>query len=392
MAGERTQSVGARKTVTVLFADLVESTAMSESLDPEVLAGRLATYFERMRSIIESHGGTVEKFIGDAVVGIFGVPVLHEDDALRAVRASVEMQAATTDLNLHSRIGIYTGEVVAGVSGGTSVALGHPVNMAARLQQAADPDTILMGQSTQALLDGRVQAQELGPLSVKGSTEPIIAWLVEGLMDSAPRGWHGRTPFVGRLGEVAAVELAFESAVRDNSCVLLTVVAPPGMGKSRLASEATARLANRARVAVGRCTPYWRGNCRRAGHRHHWSAPGGGGKRGARGGAQSRGRRPTGPCSTSRARRRDGAELARGNGLGIPPLAGSHGEHRSDSRGLRRHSLGRLIAPRSDRLRGDLLGRLSTAADLPGQALTFSTAGPTGRAADQTARRSGYSR
>src|SRR6188474_1353333 len=157
VAGERSQSVGARKTVTVLFADLVESTAMAEGLDPEVLAVRLADYFERMRSIIEGHGGTVEKFIGDAVVGVFGVPVLHEDDALRAVRAALEMQAATAGLGLQSRLGINTGEVVA-VAGSSAIALGHPINMAARLQQAAEPDTILMGESTQALVQGRVEA------------------------------------------------------------------------------------------------------------------------------------------------------------------------------------------------------------------------------------------
>jgi class 3 adenylate cyclase/tetratricopeptide (TPR) repeat protein len=241
--------------VTVLFADLVESTAMAEGLDPEVLAVRLADYFERMRSIIEGHGGTVEKFIGDAVVGVFGVPVLHEDDALRAVRAALEMAAATAGLGLHSRLGINTGEVVA-VAGSSAIALGHPINMAARLQQAAEPDTILMGESTQALVQGRVEARLLGRLSLKGATEPVTAWHVDALVETAPRGWQGSSPFVGRQQDLAAVESSFDAAVRDNVPVLITVIAPPGLGKSRLAAEAAARLRSRSRVVVGRCVPY----------------------------------------------------------------------------------------------------------------------------------------
>src|ERR1043166_2314929 len=103
-----------RKTVTVLFCDVTGSTSLGETIDPEALRGLLARYFERMKSIVESHGGTVEKFIGDAVMAVFGVPVLHEDDALRAVRAAFEMQQALPEIGVHGRIGVMTGEVVTG--------------------------------------------------------------------------------------------------------------------------------------------------------------------------------------------------------------------------------------------------------------------------------------
>src|SRR6476659_4379300 len=137
-------SVGAhRKVVTVLFCDVVGSTALGESVDPEALQGLLARYFERMRGIVESHGGSVEKFIGDAVMAVFGVPVLHEDDALRAVRSAVEMRDALPELGIEGRIGLTTGEVVTGTK--ERVATGDAVNVAARLEQAAQPGDVLVG-------------------------------------------------------------------------------------------------------------------------------------------------------------------------------------------------------------------------------------------------------
>src|SRR6266508_1539245 len=130
-----------RKTVTVLFCDVTGSTSLGESVDPEALRRLLARYFERMKAIVEHHGGTVEKFIGDAVMAVFGVPLLHEDDALRAVRAAVEMREAFPGLGVQGRIGVTTGEVVTGTE--ERLATGDAVNVAARLEQAAQPGEIL---------------------------------------------------------------------------------------------------------------------------------------------------------------------------------------------------------------------------------------------------------
>src|SRR5438132_7052481 len=151
-----------RKVVTVLFCDVVGSTALGESVDPEALQGLLARYFERMKGIVESHGGTVEKFIGDAVMAVFGVPVVHEDDALRALRAAQEMREAFPELGVQGRIGITTGEVVTGT--GERLATGDAVNVAARLEQAAQPGQILVGEETLGLTRDAVQVERLEPL------------------------------------------------------------------------------------------------------------------------------------------------------------------------------------------------------------------------------------
>src|SRR5918911_1451850 len=137
-----------RKTVTVLFCDVTGSTALGESIDPEALRALLARYFERMKAIVESHGGTVEKFIGDAVMAVFGVPAAHEDDALRAVRAAAEMRESLPELGIDGRIGVNTGEVVTGTE--ERLATGDAVNVAARLEQAAQPGEVLIGEATHA--------------------------------------------------------------------------------------------------------------------------------------------------------------------------------------------------------------------------------------------------
>src|SRR5213080_3790025 len=151
-----------RKTVTVLFCDVTGSTALGESTDPEALRAMLARYFERMRGIVESHGGTVEKFIGDAVMAVFGVPMAHEDDALRACRAAVEMRDALPELGIRGRIGLNTGEVVTGTE--ERLATGDAVNVAGRLEQAAQPGEILLGEQTLALVRGAVEAQPVAPV------------------------------------------------------------------------------------------------------------------------------------------------------------------------------------------------------------------------------------
>ena len=139
-----------RKVVSVVFCDVAGSTALGESTDPEVLRALLARYFERMKAIVESHGGTVEKFIGDAVMAVFGVPVAHEDDALRACRAAVEMRDALPELGIGGRIGVNTGEVVTGTE--ERLATGDAVNVAARFEQAAAPGEVLIGEATHALV------------------------------------------------------------------------------------------------------------------------------------------------------------------------------------------------------------------------------------------------
>jgi len=158
-----------RKTVTVLFCDLTGSTALGESIDPEALRALLARYFERMKAIVESHGGTVEKFIGDAVMAVFGVPVVHEDDALRACRAAVEMRDAFPGLGLEGRIGIATGEVVTGTE--ERLATGDAVNVAARLEQAAAPGEILIGGGTLALVRAAVDVEPAGPYALPGHAD-----------------------------------------------------------------------------------------------------------------------------------------------------------------------------------------------------------------------------
>src|SRR5438445_579812 len=165
---------GQRKVVTVLFCDITGSTALGERVDPEPLRALLARYFGRMRSIVEAHGGTVEKFIGDAVMAVFGVPVLHEDDALRAVRAAIEMRDALPELGIQGRIGVTTGEVVTGTE--ERLATGDAVNVAARLEQAADPGENLVGAETLRLVRPSVEVEAVEPLELTGKRKLVAAF------------------------------------------------------------------------------------------------------------------------------------------------------------------------------------------------------------------------
>src|SRR3989454_4151056 len=183
-----------RKTVTVLFCDLTGSTALGETLDPERLRALLARYFERMKGIVERHGGSVEKFIGDAVMAVFGVPLLHEDDALRALRAAAEMREALPELGLQGRIGVMTGEVVTGTE--ERLATGDAVNVAARLEQAAEPGEVLVGQPTLALVGGAAEVEPVEPLELKGKAEPVPAFRLLRVRE-APERRHAAL-FVGR--------------------------------------------------------------------------------------------------------------------------------------------------------------------------------------------------
>ncbi len=242
-----------RKTVTVLFCDVTGSTALGESTDPEALRTLLARYFLRMKGIVESHGGTVEKFIGDAVMAVFGVPQVHEDDALRAVRAAVDMREALPELGVQARIGVDTGEVVTGTE--ERLATGDTVNVAARLEQAAAPGEILIGDETMRLIRGSVDAEPVEPLELKGKSEPVPAFRL--LRVGGEVGRRNAAPLVGRERELQALREAFARAVGDRSCQLFTVLGPAGVGKSRLVHEFLSGL--EAQVVRGRCLSYGEG-------------------------------------------------------------------------------------------------------------------------------------
>jgi class 3 adenylate cyclase/tetratricopeptide (TPR) repeat protein len=252
-----------RKTVTVLFCDVSGSTAMGERLDPESTRRVMARYFDAMRAGIERHGGTVEKFIGDAVMAVFGVPIVHEDDALRAVRAATDMRTALDELNhelerdwgvrIESRIGVNTGEVVTGE--GDSLATGDAVNVAARLEQAAEPGETLLGESTYQLVRDAVTAESLDALTAKGKSEPLRAVRLVGLVAGAefiPRRLD--SPLVGRENELAQLQRAYDHAVSERVAYLFTLLGPAGIGKSRLVRELYDRVD--ARLLSGRCLPY----------------------------------------------------------------------------------------------------------------------------------------
>src|SRR6476619_2951168 len=242
-----------RKVVTVMFCDVVGSTALGESVDPEALRGLLARYFERMQTIVERHGGSVEKFIGDAVMAVFGVPAVHEDDALRACRAALEMREAFAELGIEGRIGINTGEVVTGTE--ERLATGDAVNVAARLQQAAQPNEVLIGDSTLALLREAADIEPVEPLVLKGKSALVPAYRLVGL-EAAPERSH-ESPFVGRARELEQFRAAWDRAGREQRCELLTIVAEAGVGKTRLIAEAVSAAG--VRIVGGRCLPYGEG-------------------------------------------------------------------------------------------------------------------------------------
>ncbi|MGH2540965.1 MAG: adenylate/guanylate cyclase domain-containing protein, partial [Actinomycetota bacterium] len=216
-----------RKVVTIVFADVTGSTALGERLDPEALRSVMGRYFDEMTAAIERHGGTVEKFIGDAVMAVFGIPRLHEDDAIRAVRATIGMREALERLNddlrrehgegLAARIGVNTGEVVAGdPSAGQRLVTGDAVNVAARLEQVATPGEILLGEPTYRLVKDAVEVEPVEPLALKGKEQPVPAVrLVAVAADTPGHERHLDSPMVGRAKELSLLEHALERALTD---------------------------------------------------------------------------------------------------------------------------------------------------------------------------------
>jgi class 3 adenylate cyclase len=239
-----------RKTVTVLFCDIVGSTGQGESTDPEVVRSQLARFFEDMKTIVERHEGTVEKFIGDAVMAVFGVPIAHEDDALRACRAAIEMRDALSTLDIEGRVGLTTGEVVTGTE--ERLATGETVNVAARLEQAAARGDVLIGEPTRELVRESVEVEAVEAFQLKGKAQPVVAYRLRAVHDHVSR--PADTRFVGREQELDAIRSAWRRALTDRRCELVTVVGEAGVGKSRLVAEALDSL--EAKVVQGRCLPY----------------------------------------------------------------------------------------------------------------------------------------
>ena len=242
-----------RRTVTVVFCDLAGSTALGESIDPELLRALLARYFERMKTIVERHGGSVEKFIGDAVMAVFGVPISHEDDAMRAVRAAAEMRDALPKLGLDGRLGVMTGEVVTGTE--ERLVTGDAVNVAARLEQAAAPGEVLLGEPTLELVRNAVEVAAGEALELKGKAEPVPAYRLLAVRQALERP-HDML-FVGREPELRLIRETWARVQAEQRCELVTIVGEAGVGKSRLVAEALRSI--EATVVRGRCPPYGEG-------------------------------------------------------------------------------------------------------------------------------------
>jgi len=264
-----------RRVVTVLFADLAGSTALGERLDPEDVRELQGELFELINAEVERFGGTTEKFAGDAVLAVFGIPQAHEDDPERAVRAALAVRESFVlftqrvhgrhgaDVGL--RIGVNTGEVVAGreaAARGELMVSGDAVNVAARLQQHADPGEVLVGQRTQAATSRAITYREHEAIEAKGKSAPVASWVAvaaTGQQEPAPRGVAGLSaPLVGRNDELAILSAVAARVDRERAPQLVTLYGPAGVGKSRLLAEFVERLPG-ARLVKGRCLPYGEG-------------------------------------------------------------------------------------------------------------------------------------
>jgi class 3 adenylate cyclase/tetratricopeptide (TPR) repeat protein len=245
-----------RKLATVLFVDLVDSTALVGAVDPEVVRRRVREYFDHASACIEQHGGTVEKFAGDAVMAAFGVPRTHEDDAQRALRAAFAVMAKVRELGLEARIGVEAGEVVVDDTASSTFATGEAVNLAARLQQSAGAGEIVLGPVVRRLAAGTVEVEDAGPIEIKGRDEPLWTWRAIRSLD-AQRG-VATAWFIGREQELELLENALARTVRDRRSSLVTVFGEPGIGKTRLVSEFV-EGAERVTALRGRALPYGEG-------------------------------------------------------------------------------------------------------------------------------------
>src|SRR5262245_34855824 len=259
-----------RKVITAIFVDLVGSTARSEQLDPEDVKALVAPYHARVRAELEGHGGTFEKFSGDAVLALFGSPKAHEDDPERAIRAGLAVREAIAELNaedewldLHIRIGIHTGEALvmlgARPSEGEWSAAGDVLNTAARIQSAAPQDGILVGRMTYLATERAFDFREAEPVQAKGKSEAVAVWEVVAARDGAAARPRDETPFVGRESELAQLAGFCDEILEERRAGIATIVGSPGIGKSRLLHELVSRLEQRCDVHWGRCLSYGEG-------------------------------------------------------------------------------------------------------------------------------------
>ena len=365
-----------RKTVTVVFSDVTGSTALGEQLDPESLRRVMGRYFDEMQSVVERHGGIVEKFIGDAVMAVFGIPVVHEDDALRAVRAAVEMRERLSALNeelardwgvtIAVRTGVNTGEVVAGdAGGGQRFATGDAVNVAKRFEEAAPPGEILLGEPTYRLVRDAVEVEEVEPLGLKGKTAPVGAYRLLSLEGDVPgRARRLDSPMVGRERELAALEQAYRAS----------------SGRARVPAVHAARRRGCRQVEARRRVP---GRRRRRGHDHarplpsvrrghHLLAAGRGSPRALRRRSAGRHRRrsrggrraPDHRASRGRGRPRGRSGPERRDRLGRPPALRGGGPRSAAGRPVRRPAVGRADVSRPRRAPGGLVARRADPAHL----------------------------
>ena len=374
-----------RRTVTILFSDVIDSTALGESLDPEALRSVMASYFGAMRAAIERHSGTVEKFIGDAIMAVFGLTAIHEDDALRAVRAALEMRDALTALNAHLasergltigvRTGIHSGEVAAGDAGaGQLLATGDAVNTAARLEQAAGAGEILLADSTIRLVRDAVVAEEVPAVLAKGKAQPLRAYRLVGLRPRVGSLMASPTVrLVGRGSELRRMRAAYGRVRRSRRAVAVTIVGPAGVGKTRLLAAFLAG-AGAVKSGAARTMSALRG-------RHHLLADPGGLLRRRRHpghGLTERSRCPAGAPLDRRARRRGrvrphrirrrpercagrpGRDL-----LGRATCAGAPLERRATSRRRGRPAMGRTDAAPAPSIPRPRRWRPARAARLP---------------------------
>ena len=360
---------------------MIDSTPLGEALDAESYRRMLSRYFIEVSRVLEHHGGTVEKFIGDAVMAVFGIPVVHEDDALRAVRAVTELREALHALNeelrvefgmeLRVRTGINTGEVVAGdPAEGQAFATGSAVATAQRLEAAASPGEILIGDSTYRLVREAVarRAARAARAEREGAARACVAPARRPLRRPA-FARRLDSPMVGRDRELGRLRTAFEEAAQTRECRVISVIGTAGIGKSRLVKELLASVDDEASVLVGRCIPYGKGITywplrdlvRRAA------------------GELTRERieelldgEPDAEKIAGRRRRRDRDrrqhERARGDDVGGAPAARAPGARTAARDRLRRPAVGRTDLPRPDRVPARLDRRRTDSDRLPGSA------------------------
>ena len=254
-----------RKVISVLFVDLVGFTAASEAADPEDVRARLQAYHGRAKTEVERFGGTIEKFVGDAVMAVFGAPVAHEDDAERSVRSGIAILSAVAELGLEARAAVNTGEAVVALDArpelGESIVTGDVVNTAARLQSAAPPGELVVGEQTYWSTRQAIEYDQLDHVQAKGKVAPVPLWLAVGARSRLgvdPEPWRP-TPFVGRDDELEVLRQVYGRTLRESACHLLTIVGEPGIGKSRLVAELRAFVDAQDELIFwreGRCLPY----------------------------------------------------------------------------------------------------------------------------------------